>query len=148
MAGGAREMGGENHAGMTRVSLDRRRLVMVVRLLDSPHDGEKLAAIAAAKRLLDAAGMSWAELVEREPEPPIRQSANPSDHGTRDDCAWRNLLDEISGRNHALLDRGIGCMTPWEIDFVESLYERWSPPTPKQSAILDRIKAKIIAMGG
>ena len=129
------------------MQLDRRRLVLVIRLLDSPHDGEKLAAIAAAKRLLDVAGMSWADLVEPEPEP-IRRSPPPRHGADFDPGDMEQTLYEILDRDTALLERGIACLTQWERDFTESMLERWSAPSPKQSAILDRIKAKIKAAGG
>lgn len=39
-----------------------RRLSASLAMLDAPTDGEKLAAIAAAKRLLDRIGIGFAEL--------------------------------------------------------------------------------------
>lgn len=43
--------------------LDARRLGLVLDRLESPHDGEKLAAIAAAGRILRAGGSTWRDLL-------------------------------------------------------------------------------------
>ena len=53
--------------------LDRRRLVKVLGMLGSHHDGEVLAAARLAQYMLGQAKMSWAELLDvkpgEEPEP-------------------------------------------------------------------------------
>ena len=44
--------------------LDRRRLALVVDRFASSHDGERLAALEAAKRLLAAGGATWRDLID------------------------------------------------------------------------------------
>lgn len=43
--------------------LDRRRLALVAARFQSPYDGERLAALEAFGRLLDAGGASWSDLL-------------------------------------------------------------------------------------
>jgi hypothetical protein len=43
---------------------DRARLLKTIALFDSPVDGERLAALEAADRILSAAGLTWADLVK------------------------------------------------------------------------------------
>jgi hypothetical protein len=43
--------------------LDTRRLILVLNMLGSSHDGEKLAALARAEAMLKAAGRTWGDLV-------------------------------------------------------------------------------------
>ena len=46
------------------MSLDRSKLVKVMRLLHSEIEGERHAALAAATRMLEAEGVTWARLAE------------------------------------------------------------------------------------
>lgn len=117
--------------------LDRRRLRHVVALFDSPQDGEKLAALAAAGRLLAAANTSWPELIEglAPPAPDFKtceQAESPS--ASRDHHA---IIAELA--------RGeLEPLTAWELDFISSAraFRRLSP---KQWGILDQIVAKVAA---
>jgi hypothetical protein len=43
--------------------LDTRCLILVLNMLGSSHDGEKLAALARAEAMLKAAGKTWGDLV-------------------------------------------------------------------------------------
>lgn len=43
---------------------DRQRLARVLALLDSPVEGERHAALAAASRVLAARGIAWRELLD------------------------------------------------------------------------------------
>lgn len=39
--------------------MDRRKLALILARLSSEHDGERLAALSAATRILEAEGMTW-----------------------------------------------------------------------------------------
>lgn len=95
-----------------------RKLQLVGGLLDSPVEGERLAALAAVNRLLAKSGRRWADLF---PSPPPTGA-----HVRRADDLL--LLDEL--------------LTPFERDFARSIrsFRRLSP---KQARLLDDIEQAV-----
>jgi hypothetical protein len=111
--------------------LDRRRLALVAARFASPHDGERLAALEAAGRILAAGGLSWRELIDGAAEAHDDQGepvAAPPHH-------------EIAT---ALARSGDGVLTAWELRFLRGLLT-FRTLSPKQRAMLDGIKAKLEA---
>lgn len=117
-------------------SAERRieRLGKTLALLSSAHDGERLAAAAAANRQLADFGLDWPTLVERafrEPAPPAprsRPSAPPA-FDAQGQVQW------LLARRHAL--------TPWECSFAQSLLAQPYPPTVRQTAKLLELLGRV-----
>ena len=96
-----------------------QKLQLVVALLDSPVEGERLAALAAASRLLAKSGRRWADLFP--PPPPT------GDHVRRADALLQ--LDEL--------------LTDFERNFAVGIrsYRRLSA---KQSRLLAEIERAVV----
>ena len=71
----------------------RDRLVNLLALTTSEHDGEALAAARKANQLLARHGLTWADVVSiRTPDPSVRRAAGASAEGSRSAAAadaWR-----------------------------------------------------------
>jgi hypothetical protein len=104
------------------------KLAKVVGLLASDFDGERANAAAAATRLLQAHGMSWADLVR----PPAAPEAPPRPVGHR--------ARALEALRHGLP------RTAWERAFLHSLagQDRMSE---KQAAVLRRIEERLSQAG-
>jgi hypothetical protein len=50
---------------------NENKLIKILNLLDSPMDGEVLAAAKSAARYLKTHGESWNEVIQKSPPPPI-----------------------------------------------------------------------------
>lgn len=100
-----------------------RRLAAVAGRLASPHDGEKLAAVAALQRLLERRGLRLGELLEG-----LAADRPPRD---RD----REMLEAVL----AEADR----LDTWKRRFAESLRPWVGSFTPKQRAKLLEIAASL-----
>jgi hypothetical protein len=138
----------------------KKRLIQLLGMIGSNHDGEALNAARLAQRLIGSLGMTWDEVL-----------ASGDGHISQDDmqvlftAGYRKGHDEGYRRGlaegHAkprARDPGTSFMswvrnlrdvynddlTDWEQGFVESFIERgWSHPTPKQRAVFDRIADKL-----
>ncbi|MGO8840922.1 MAG: hypothetical protein ACLQF1_07260 [Methyloceanibacter sp.] len=101
------------------------RLVKLLGMLGSDHDGERAAAGALADRLLREQGLSWYDLLR----PHLPEDWTPAE-------TFRDKLD-------LLLDHR-DLLTPWERQFVDGVigFRRVSP---KQIAVIDRLVAKVEA---
>jgi hypothetical protein len=81
---------------MAAAKLDRRRLVKVLGMLGSHHDGEVLAAARLAQYMLCQAKMSWAELLDVKPgeEPePLPQEDDVQAEAAKAEAASRKYTD-------------------------------------------------------
>ena len=108
--------------------LDRRRLALVAARFESPHDGERIAALEAAGRLLAAAGVSWRELIDGAAE-------------ARDDEG-----EPVGAPHHhqivaELLAHAAALLTPWEHGFLRGL-RGFTTLSEKQRASLAEIQRK------
>ena len=113
--------------------LDRRRLALVVALFESPHDGERLAALEAAGRLLAAGKVSWRDLIDRAAKPTT----------TADDD--EDLGEPIGPHKVVaadLLRRFSGRLTPGERTFLGGL-RAFRKLSAKQRGVLDNIRRKV-----
>lgn len=90
---------------------DRQRLSRVLALLDSPVEGERHAALAAATRVLASKGIAWRELLDVDDTP--------------DPDEARALLSRLLQRLDALDD--------WQRRFVVDV-ARFSRLSPRQRA--------------
>jgi hypothetical protein len=115
--------------------VDRDKLVKILRMFSSDHDGEVASAARRAHALLKAHALDWDDLIipvgrhtyERQPPPP------PPSNGDEADMI------------HHCAERGV-CLTPWEREFIQSISDsilEWGRLTTKQRAVLDRIVNKL-----
>jgi hypothetical protein len=110
---------------MTRLpTREIARLLKTIALFDSPIDGERLAALEAANRILRKAGLNWNDLIR--PREIIRE---PQFSIWRKTCA-------------ALLEHA-GSLRPWEKNFVAGL-PAFPRISSKQRWILDEIATRVL----
>ncbi len=104
------------------------RLIRVCGLMGSHHVGEAGAAAMQATKLLQAAGLSWQDLLE-----PI--VVHPSCQHSE---SWRDIAAACLARRDFL--------TSWEAQFLVSLPHCRSL-SPKQITILERLHQRVRACG-
>ncbi len=124
---------------MTGRRLDARRLALVTDRFTSPHNGERLAALEAAGRILAAGGATWRSLID----------------GQGDDHASTSRVDDVDDGEpvaaphidtvKALARAGAEILTPWERDFLTGLLT-FRTLSEKQRRTLAEIRAKVEAM--
>jgi len=102
------------------VVIDRDRLVKLLGMLGSAHDGEVAAAGRAADRLVREAGLRWPDIIP---------------------AANRDAPDIASAISIAI--RFENLLTDWESQFVRSLRRQRRPASDKQRAILAEIIDKV-----
>ena len=106
---------------MDRLSPDAlERLIKLLGMLGSAHDGERAAAGLKADELLRRHGLTWKELILG-----LAPAAEPPKLG------WRDKVVACEAHRHCLNNR--------ERAFVSSLARWRGTPTEKQLAWLDRI---------
>ena len=110
-------------------SRDCERLSAMLALAESdqnPQDGERVAAIAAAERLLARHNLRLRDLAAPTPPPPSAAPAPP--------MGWRAVLHRCLQRSHRL--------SPWETKFLTSL-GRFRRPTQRQLEVLRDIAERL-----
>ena len=126
---------------MNARSLDRDRLAKVLARFESPFDGEKLAAIEAAGRILRAGGATWRDLL--------------AGLGSDDDAPTTSRVDDgvddggpVAAPQHvktitAMLRRpGVVALSEWERGFLRGCL-RFDTLSKKQADMLAEVFAKI-----
>jgi hypothetical protein len=110
----------------------RRRLVGVLGLLSSNHDGERAAAGLLATRILKAAALSWDDLI---PEQPLvvrrHEPAYPP-----------SSVGETFKADFSLCRRRLDLLSAWERNFIDSVVHQTSL-SEKQKAILHKLFARV-----
>jgi hypothetical protein len=105
------------------------KLVKVLALLGSSHDGERAAAAAAADRMLREAGLTWDDVI---------RLGDTSAGATHTPHAWpstvRASIAFIAAREDAL--------TAWERNFVRSIRNR-RLLSRRQCSTVGRIRARL-----
>ncbi len=118
-------------------STERERLVKLLGMLGSAHDGERASAGLLASRLLRDRGLTWDQVVgNASPVAPRLQA--PSWPAATSTCPTSRLGEmQLVLANLALLNE-------WERNFVRSVAQRpcWSP---KQTARFDEVVGKVRA---
>ena len=123
------------------------RLVHLLGMLGSAHDGEVLNAARAVLRTLGSMNMTWAELLQGNND---RQAiANAAyDQGFRDGIAANTQKAKTKiqqSQDWPAYARALQrqTLTSWEKGFVENFISRgWDSPTPKQEAVFRRMANK------
>jgi hypothetical protein len=113
-------------------SLDRARLVKLLGMLGSAHEGEVVAAARQAERLRHEARATWVDILA--PAAGVQRSATPA---TRPPETVEAAL--------ALCADHLPRLTPWEQKFVRSVTSRPGRPlSEKQCAVLRGIVDTIL----
>jgi hypothetical protein len=109
----------------------RQDLGKILGLLDSNFEGERLAAVAAATRLLDRHGMKWCEVlvIPQAPAAPVRSAPATN---------WQRVCAELA--------KHPGSLRVWERNFVASL-PTFSTLSPKQRNILEQLETRVLGGG-
>lgn len=128
-----------------------RRLIQLLGMLGSEHDGEVLNAARLAQRELGAMGVTWAEVINGGAGY-AQEAANAGyDRGFREGLTRGKREAEEAARlkrppnwqTFALTLLHEYRLTEWEIGFCENFVERgWASPTPKQHGVFERIASK------
>lgn len=118
--------------------LNRRQLALVAARFQSPFDGERLAALAAFGRLLDAGGATWADLIDGAAEQPPAAAADTVGEG-RDPSDHRSIAETLA--------REAGnALTAWEKSFLRGI-ARYGQLSDKQRQMLADLQAKAADYG-
>lgn len=112
---------------------ERTRLVGVLGMLGSDHDGERASAALLASRLVRDRGLTWDVLI---------LGGGRQDGGTSSDgpgAGWRTVL--------AFCQRHQAALSDWEAHFTCNLRDRRTVPTPRQIAKLNQVADALRARG-
>lgn len=129
----------------------RRKLIALLGMLGSAHDGEKLNAARLAQRTLGEMGLTWEEFCGAQPNSKGDSTAymNGYNDGYRTGLAkghasavvkkpmtWVAFCRDLQQNYYDNLN-------DWEQGFVDNYVSRgWSEPTPKQRSVFERIASK------
>lgn len=119
---------------------DRDKLIKILRMFGSNHDGEIASAARRAHELVKSRALDWDDLIigvnhhhtgySSPPPPPPPPPPNTDDE--------EDLIRNCS--------RAVDHLTQWERGFIEDIGDslvEWGRLTPKQRAVLDRIVTKL-----
>lgn len=112
--------------------LDRDKLVLVLRMLSSAHDGERASAALLASRMVEGCGKDWSDLLA---DPDADETPEPQD----------SALEELSRRVEACLSHPDMRGDQWRASFLTSMLgqlARGRMPTAKQSEKLAELFGK------
>lgn len=130
---------------------ERDRLVKVLRMFGSDHDGEVAAAARRAHSILRRHRLDWDDLV-------IPVSASAGHHRQQEqkreqDTRQRTQDDDTDEAfliRRAREPRFKQHLSQWELEFLNSIAEslvEWGKLTERQRAVLDRINNKLKLRG-
>jgi hypothetical protein len=149
--------------------MDMEKLIKILGMTGSAHDGEALSALRMAQRLMAANGKTWKDLIgaPRAQQPGWDPFAHARENAAREAVREaerarareeaRRATEEASRRSKPpdddlalkldclfILDERPDLLTEWENEFLESFRHRpdhWSI-TEKQRAVFERILAR------
>ena len=124
---------------MNARSLDRRRLALVTDRFQSSHDGERLAALEAAGRILAAGGATWRTLIDGLPE---KASPDPGDVAGDDDGGPVTAPPHVKTITAMMRRPGVAALSEWERGFLRGCL-RFDTLSKKQRDMLGEVFAKI-----
>ena len=102
------------------------RLTKLAGMLGSDHDGERASAALLATRLLRDHGLTWRDVLGRQPS---GERAAPLDADVRTLAAWCAKRAEW--------------LTDWELDFALNVARRDRPASAKQGDTVRRLAERI-----
>lgn len=113
------------------------KLVKIVGMFNSAHDGERAAAAALADKLVRDAGLRWVDVIL--PPIPFDDSPMPT---PRAHTGWRRPASPQALAVALLTWSDV--LTPWEVKFCGDIKTR-RRVSAKQLAVLNSIEAKVAA---
>lgn len=131
----------------------RQRLIQLLGMLGSAHDGERLNAARLAQRTLGEMGLTWEEFCgggngERGDSKSYMSGYNDGyrqgyDKARRESTVARAKPQTWTAFARALQSQHWNDLSDWEQGFIDSFIERgFATPTPKQRWVFERIAAK------
>jgi hypothetical protein len=109
------------------------KLVKVLGMLGSDHDGEIAAAGRRAHSMLKAMGLTWSDVIK---------PASPKSEQPQQQRRWRRPTSPSD--TAALCLQWPEVLTEWEVDFCRSIVGR-RRISAKQTEVLDKIARKVEA---
>lgn len=122
----------------------RAKLVKLLGMLGSDHDGERAAAALLADQHRRKCGLTWGEILIPAPAPEALKPERPRKaRKPRKAKATKPAPPEPSWRDMAAVVAESGLATQWERNFASGLLEKWNGPlTEKQAKCLEKLFAK------
>lgn len=128
------------------IEADRDKLVKILRMFSSDHDGEVASAARRAHKMVKDRMLDWEDLII-----PIQRS------DARQDRSWKQQWhqeeahedDDEAGLIHKCSELNMS-LSEWEQEFISSISEsivEWGRLTAKQRSVLDRIVNKLKLRG-
>ena len=109
---------------------DRTRLVAILGMLSSTHDGERASAALLATRMVRERNLTWGDLIGEPAETPRQHEERAT--------GWRSDL--------ALAQRHVSFCSAWEQGFIGSLARRRTV-SAKQQCVLTEIATALRERG-
>ena len=109
---------------------DRAKLSAILGRLGSDHDGERAAAGLLASRFMRDHGLTWPDVLAA----PAPTTPPPPATEWQRRAAWCEERAEL--------------LSLWEANFLASMGRRPRPPTDKQTAVIDRLVRRRMAVEG
>ena len=122
---------------------ERDRLIKVLRMFGSNHDGEVAAAARRAHNIINKHSLDWDDLLMSETAPRAERQQSRHHYEPDDDDNGEAFLIRRARQHDQFL-------STWEREFLNSISEslvEWGRLTPKQRAVLDRINNKLQLRG-
>lgn len=130
---------------------DRDRLVKILGMTGSSHDGEALAALRKAQSIMERAHIGWKDLLAGQAAGQAHRRPQPERSSPTDDF-WRRYHSYPTPEIEALRKAGSEALaaypfilSEWERNFLsdwEDKPESWSM-SEKQTAVFQRIRLKL-----
>jgi len=124
---------------------DRDKLIKILRMFSSNHDGEVASAARRAHDLIKARALDWDDLIIR-----VRNSSSGYSHQRQPEPDWEEVVDDDEATMIRRCAERSAALSAWENEFIESISGsilEWGKLTPKQHAVLDRIVNKLKLRG-
>ena len=113
------------------------RLVKLLGMLGSNHDGERAAAALKANALVREHGLVWSDVIPATPEPRSYQQEHTGrwNNNATENQDWRTMRDYCAQRSSLLRSR--------EQEFIDDIEDWRGALTEKQSAWLIAIYTRV-----
>ena len=135
----------------------RTRLIQLLGMMGSAHDGEILNAARLAQRFIGGEGLTWEEVLTQKSAggnsgrvegDRYRDGYSDGYHkGLAEGRAQGSTVKKVvtwTGWSRFVMDRHEKNLSDWEQGFIESFISRgWATPTPKQYKVFERIAEKL-----
>lgn len=122
--------------------IERDKLIKVLRMFGSDHDGEVAAAARRAHSMVKKHELDWDDLLMPVSPPRTEQRQHRAEHFYNEDETEAFLIRRARQHDSLLSD--------WERTFLASISDsliEWGRLTPKQRAVLDKINNKLELRG-